>query len=245
MDRSLAATRSAAQASIVAGKVAVDGQVITKSGTLVTDAQHLAIHGSALAYVSRGGIKLAAALDRWQLELSGRICLDIGTSTGGFADCMLQRGASLVFGVENGHGQLAARLQNEDRLQLLERTNARYLTREMLPAGISFFTVDVSFISATLVLPAVISAAFSAASRGSVDLIREAVILVKPQFEAGREAVGRHGLVRGSADHERSIERVRECVISRGARSAAWMESPIAGGDGNREFLLYARFGAA
>lgn len=242
VDRHLAATRARAQDYILAGRVTVDGKTVTKCGATLSETQEVRVLAPPLEYVSRAGHKLAAALDRWQIDLSDRVCLDIGTSTGGFADCMLRRGARLVFGVENGHGQLAASLRTERRMQLLERANARHLTPAMLPPGIDFFAMDVSFISATLVLPAVIAAAFAPAlERGAVSRV-EAVILIKPQFEAGRAAVGKHGIVTSRAAQRKSIERVRECLVSHGARLTEWMESPILGGDGNREFLLYARW---
>lgn len=234
LERGLVPTRTRAQERISAGHVSIDGTIVTKAGFLVDPDQPIELQGEALPYVSRGGLKLAAALDHWKIDLTGRICLDIGASTGGFADCMLQRGAAQVIGVDSGHGQLAASLRQNPHLLLLERTNARHLTSSLLPGGITFFSMDVSFIAASLVLPAVIAAALPS--------LCEAVILVKPQFEAGREAVGKQGIVKSPAAHRRAIERVRETVCLHGAQSTDTMDSPIAGGDGNREFLLYARF---
>lgn len=245
--RKLAESRTRAQELVRAGQVEVEGIPATRPSEMVGPDDAIELHGKTLAFVSRGGLKLAAALDHWNIDLSGRNCLDIGISTGGFADCMLQRGAASVLGIDSGHGQLAARLQAEPRLQLLERTNARHLTSAMLPAGISFFAMDVSFIAASLVLPAVIGAAFSP-SRLSSDreapnvLLQEAVVLVKPQFEAGKEFIGKHGIVRSEVAHLRAIERVRQTADAHGARTTEVMDSPILGGEGNREFLLYARF---
>jgi 23S rRNA (cytidine1920-2'-O)/16S rRNA (cytidine1409-2'-O)-methyltransferase len=239
VDRGLTPTRSRAQERIAAGQVSVDGVVVTRASFAVGAAQAVATHGEDMPFVSRGGLKLAAALDAWNIDLSGRICLDVGISTGGFSDCMLQRGAEQVVGIDSGHGQLAAALQGHSRLRLLERVNARYLTPSLLPEDIGFIAVDVSFIAASLVLPAVLASAFPAPAAKAA---RETVILVKPQYEAGREFVGKHGLVRDSAAHGLAIDRVRSTVLAHGAKQTEIMDSPIAGGEGNREFLLYARF---
>jgi 23S rRNA (cytidine1920-2'-O)/16S rRNA (cytidine1409-2'-O)-methyltransferase len=240
VERSLAPTRTRAQERVSAGQVSVDGIIVTKAGLLVDTHQVIETHGEDLPYVSRGGLKLAAALAFWKIDLSGRICLDVGISTGGFTDCMLQHGATRVIGIDSGHSQLAVSLHTNPQLQLLERTNARYLTASMLPSEIeiSFFAMDVSFIAASLVLPAVIASAFPERK----ETTREAVILVKPQYEAGREFVGKRGIVRNEAAHQRAIDRVRDTVCAHGATRTDVMDSPIAGGEGNREFLLYARF---
>jgi 23S rRNA (cytidine1920-2'-O)/16S rRNA (cytidine1409-2'-O)-methyltransferase len=180
-------------------------------------------------------LKLEAALARWHIELAGRHCADIGASTGGFTDCMLQHGAASVVAVDTGYGQIAEGLRRDPRITLLERTNARYLKPGDLPRGISFVSVDVSFISATLVLPAVL-----AAVRENPGTSVEAVILVKPQFEAGREHVGKGGIVHDPAAHRLAIERVRTAMQDLGASGIELADSPVA--TGNREFLLYARF---
>jgi 23S rRNA (cytidine1920-2'-O)/16S rRNA (cytidine1409-2'-O)-methyltransferase len=197
--------------------------------------------GEEQRYVSRGGLKLEAALTRWQIDLSARHCVDIGTSTGGFTDCMLQHGAASVVAVDTGYGQIAEGLRRDPRVTLLERTNARYLKPGDLPGGISFVSMDVSFISATLVLPAVI-----AAVRESPGTTLEAVVLIKPQFEAGREHVGKGGIVHDPAAHQLAIDRVRSAVHDLGASASELADSPIlgggSGGSGNREFLLYVRF---
>lgn len=239
VDQGLAASRTRAQQRISAGQIAVDGSVVTKVGFLVDTRQLIQEIEQDNPYVSRAGLKLAGALDAWKVDVAGRTCLDIGISTGGFSDCMLQRGAAGVVGVDTGHGQLAEKLRSDSRLLLLEHTNARHLTANMLPPGIGFFTVDVSFIAASLILPAVIAAAFPSKAAGS---LHEAVILVKPQFEAGKEFVGKGGIVHSSAAHQRAIDRVTQTLDAHGALETRVMDSPIPGGDGNREFLIYARF---
>jgi 23S rRNA (cytidine1920-2'-O)/16S rRNA (cytidine1409-2'-O)-methyltransferase len=237
VEQGLAPSRERAQALILAGRVLVNQQKVEKPGSAVEESAMLRVLGEEQRYVSRGGLKLEAALTRWQINLSGRHCVDIGTSTGGFTDCMLQNGAASVVAVDTGYGQIAEGLRRDPRVTLLERTNARYLKPGDLPGGISFVSMDVSFISATLVLPAVI-----AAVRPSAPL--EAVILVKPQFEAGREHVGKGGIVHDPAAHRLAIDRVRRAVEDLGASACELADSPIlgGGGSGNREFLLYARF---
>ena len=235
----LASSRTRAQQRISAGQISVDGSIVTKAGFLVDNKQLIQAIEPDIPYVSRGGLKLAAALDSWKIDIAGRTCLDIGISTGGFSDCLLQRAAARVVGVDSGHGQLAEKLRAESRLLLLEHANARHLTADMLPPGIEFFTIDVSFIAASLILPAAIAAAFSSKENCAR---REAVILVKPQFEAGKEYVGKGGIVSSSAAHQRAIDRVRETLGAHGALETRVMDSPILGGDGNREFLMYARF---
>ena len=242
--RGLAPSRERAQALILAGRVLVNEQKIEKPGAPVDDTSLLRVLGEDQRYVSRGGLKLEAALRRWQIDLQGRQCVDIGASTGGFTDCMLQHGAVRVIAVDTGYGQIADALRKDPRVSLRERTNARYLKPGDLGPGISFVSMDVSFISATLVLPAVIGAV--GVNPGSP---LEAVILVKPQFEAGREQVGKGGIVNDPAAHQFAIDRVRSAVEDLGASHSEIAESPILGGGGggagakgNREFLLYARF---
>ena len=228
----LAPSRERAQALIIAGRVLVDQQKIEKPGNPVEETSVLRVLGEEQRYVSRGGLKLEAALEHWQIDLSGRMCADIGTSTGGFTDCMLQHQAAAVVAVDTGYGQIAESLRRDARLTLLERTNARYLKPGDLPANITFVAMDVSFISATLVLPAVVAAAGSG--------LREAVVLVKPQFEAGREYVGKGGIVSDPAAHQLSIERVRASLSGLGATRLDLIDSPVA--TENREFLLHAQF---
>jgi 23S rRNA (cytidine1920-2'-O)/16S rRNA (cytidine1409-2'-O)-methyltransferase len=241
LERGLAASRERAQALILAGSVLVDEQKISKAGTLVSSSAALRLLGEDLKYVSRGGLKLERALDHWGLVVTGSLCLDIGTSTGGFTDCLLQRGARRVIAVDTGHGQIAFKLRQDSRVHLLEKTNARYLTREQLGGEpVDLIAVDVSFISATLVLPPVVSAAFPDTT--SPPAGRRLIVLVKPQFEAGREKIAKGGIVRDSEAHSQAIQRVRDCVLGLGALSSDVIDSPILGAEGNREFLLLAQF---
>jgi 23S rRNA (cytidine1920-2'-O)/16S rRNA (cytidine1409-2'-O)-methyltransferase len=239
MERGMTASRERAQALILAGKVLVDGQKIEKAGASTETAAEIRLLGEDLKYVSRGGLKLEAALERWQIEVTGKICLDVGTSTGGFTDCLLQRGAARVIAVDTGHGQIDFRLRQDARVRLLEKTNARYLTAGQVGEAVDVIVMDVSFISATLVLPAVIAAAFPPPleRRG-----RQIVVLVKPQFEAGREQVGKGGIVRDPAVQLAAVEKVRQALLAQGCAQTEVIDSPILGGEGNREFLLYGRF---
>jgi 23S rRNA (cytidine1920-2'-O)/16S rRNA (cytidine1409-2'-O)-methyltransferase len=233
MARGLAATRERAQALILAGRVLVNEQKMEKPGIAVSPDAELRVLGDDLRYVGRGGLKLEAALEHWRIDLGDRFCLDVGASTGGFTDCMLQHGAARVLAIDTGYGQIAQKLRDDGRVTLMERTNARHLKPGELLPGIGFLAMDVSFISATLVLPAVAAAAPS---------LKEMVILVKPQFEAGREHIGKGGIVRDPAAHQLAIERVRACVLSLGGTEIDVIDSPITGAEGNREFLLYALF---
>jgi 23S rRNA (cytidine1920-2'-O)/16S rRNA (cytidine1409-2'-O)-methyltransferase len=239
-ERGLAASRERAQALILAGKVLVEGQKIEKAGTAVEVDCEIRLLGEDLKYVSRGGLKLEKALGHWHIDVAGKVCLDVGASTGGFTDCLLQHGALRVIAVDTGQGQIAFRLRQDSRVRLLEKTNARYLTREQLGEFADFVAMDVSFISATLVLPAVIKAAFpeSSSERGG----RQIVVLVKPQFEVGREQVGKGGIVRDEAAQLAAVEKVRQALAAQGCRSTEVIDSPILGAEGNREFLLYGGF---
>jgi 23S rRNA (cytidine1920-2'-O)/16S rRNA (cytidine1409-2'-O)-methyltransferase len=232
-ERGLAPSRERAQALILAGRVLVNEQKVEKPGAPVEEAAALRVLGEEQRYVSRGGFKLHAALEYWNIDLTGRRCADIGTSTGGFTDCMLQHGAAGVIAVDTGYGQIAESLRRDPRVSLRERTNARYLEPGALGLEISFVSMDVSFISATLVMPAVLAA---------VQQNVEAVILVKPQFEAGREHIGKGGIVHDPAAHRLAIDRVRNAARDLGASATDVTESPILGAKGNREFLLYSRF---
>ena len=236
-ERGLAASRERAQAMILAGKVLVDGQKVEKAGAVVEVDAEIRLLGEDLKYVSRGGLKLEKALEHWKIDVKGAICLDVGASTGGFTDCMLQQGASRVIAVDTGHGQIDFRLRQDPRVRLLEKTNARYLTREQLGETVDFVAMDVSFISATLVLPAVIAAAFPVPPSG-----RQIVVLVKPQFEVGRELVGKGGIVRDEAAQLGAVEKVRLALVARGCTRTEVIDSPILGAEGNREFLLNAAF---
>lgn len=235
VDRAIAPTRERAQALILAGRILVNEQKQSKPGHPVGEDAVLRMLGEEQRYVSRGGLKLEAALRHWKIDLAGLSCLDVGASTGGFTDCMLQHGAAHVLAVDTGYGQIAQTLRSEVRVSLMERTNARKLVPGELqvanqPWGVlRFLAMDVSFISATLVLPPVLAAAPS---------VREAVVLVKPQFEAGREHVGKGGIVRDPRAHALAIDRVRSCAQELGARTDL-IDSPITGAEGNREFLLH------
>ena len=240
LERQLAPSRERAQALVLAGKVLVNDQKIDKSGALVDASSEIRLLGDGLKYVSRGGLKLERALQHWNIHVDGRICADVGASTGGFTDCLLQHNAARVIAIDTGHGQIAFQLRQDPRVRLLEKTNARYLTRETLGEAVDLITMDVSFISATLVLPAVISAAFP--EDESFRAGRELIVLVKPQFEVGRDLVGKGGIVRDAGAQQQAVEKVRAAVEALGSSSTDVIESPILGAEGNREFLLYAKF---
>ena len=227
-------SRERAQALVLAGRVMVDEQKQTKPGTPVADDATLRLLGEDLKFVGRGGLKLEGALLHWAIPVEGIACLDIGASTGGFTDCMLQRGAVSVLAIDTGHGQIAERLRRDERVTLMERTNARLLEAESLGGrGIGFFAMDVSFISATLVLPAVLGA-LGPAWRGT------GVVLVKPQFEAGREHVGKGGIVRTDEARQLAVDRVVTAVHALGGVEMDLIDSPITGMEGNHEYLLKA-----
>jgi len=240
LERGLAGSRERAQSLILAGKVLVNGQKIEKSGAPVDREAEVRLLGEDLKYVSRGGLKLEKAFEHWKINVTGKICLDVGASTGGFTDCLLQYGAARVIAVDTGHGQIDFRLRQDPRVRLLEKTNARYLSREQLGEYVDFIAMDVSFISATLVLPAVVAAAFpqSPSERSG----RKMVVLVKPQFEAGREQVGKGGIVRDEAAQMAAIEKVRKALLKLGCNQTDVVDSPILGAEGNREFLLCGTF---
>ena len=243
----MTASRERAQALILAGKVLVDEQKIDKAGASIDTESVVRLLGEDLRYVSRGGLKLEKAIEHWHIELRSKVCLDVGASTGGFTDCMLQHGAAKVIAVDTGYGQIDFGLRKNVRLRLLEKTNARYLEASDIAEPVDFIAMDVSFISATLVLPAVLRAAFGEARREAGGLrgaqpARELVVLVKPQFEVGRELVGKGGIVRDEAAQMAAIARVQAVVVEQGGVNPEWIESPILGGEGNREFLLHAQF---
>lgn len=243
VERGLARSRERAQALILAGKVLVNEQKVEKAGAAVEAGAVVRLLGEELKYVSRGGLKLEAALEHWKIDAGGRVCMDVGTSTGGFTDCLLQRGAARVLAVDTGYGQIAARLRNDPRVKLRERTNARYLKAEEVGEAVSLVAMDVSFISATLVLPAVVAAVRGAS--GEAPALLEMVVLVKPQFEVGRGKVGKGGIVRDEAAQQEAVEKVRRAVEELGGTDVEVMESPITGVEGNREFLLHCRLPVA
>jgi 23S rRNA (cytidine1920-2'-O)/16S rRNA (cytidine1409-2'-O)-methyltransferase len=238
VERGLMPSRERARAMILAGRVMVADQKVEKPGATVATDAPIRLLGEDQPYVSRGGVKLAAALEHWKIVVKGRWCLDVGASTGGFTDCLLKHGAAHVTAVDTGFGQIAMTLRNDPRVSLMERTNARLLEAGALAAKsgeeLTMLVMDVSFISATLVLPPVIAAAPS---------LMEAVVLVKPQFEAGREHVGKGGIVRDPEAHQLAIDKVSASVGSLGWQVVETIPSPITGMEGNKEFLLYARRG--
>lgn len=225
VERGLADSRQQAQRLIMAGDVAVDERVVDKPGTRVALAARLTVAGG-LPYVSRGGFKLAAALDAFGLDVSGWIAADVGASTGGFTDCLLQRGVVRVYAMDVGYGQLAWKLQQDPRVVVMDRTNARYL--EHLPEAVDLATVDVSFISLKLVLPAVI---------GWLRPGGRIVTLIKPQFEAGRRQVGKGGVVRDPAVHRAVLHQIAAWAEAQGLGLLGLIRSPVAGPAGNIEFL--------
>ena len=230
VNRNLAESREKAKAIIMSGIVYVDGQKEDKAGTMFEDTVSVEVRGHTLAYVSRGGLKLEKAMTHFGVTLNGKICMDVGASTGGFTDCMLQNGAVKVYSVDVGHGQLAWKLRNVERVVCMEKTNIRYVTPEDIPDRIQFASIDVSFISLTKVLGPV------------KELLTEdgqIVCLIKPQFEAGREKVGKKGVVREKSTHLEVIESVIAFAKSIGFGILNLEFSPIKGPEGNIEYLLY------
>ena len=230
IERRLVDSRERAQALILAGKVTVDGQKTDKPGRSVAESSRLEIE-QPLKYVSRGGLKLEAALAEFQVSPTGKVCLDIGTSTGGFTDCLLQHGARRVHAVDTGAGQINWKLRTDPRVILHERVNARYLTFEEIGELADLIACDVSFISVTLLIPAL---APLLAPNG------DWIILIKPQFEVGRESVGKGGIVRDGALHRMACDKVGQALHEAGFTTTV-RDSPILGAEGNREFLLHGR----
>jgi 23S rRNA (cytidine1920-2'-O)/16S rRNA (cytidine1409-2'-O)-methyltransferase len=240
VERGITASRERAQALILAGKVLVNEQKIAKAGASVESDSALRLLGEDVRYVSRGGLKLEKALEHWRIDLNGRVCLDIGASTGGFTDCMLQHGAARVIAVDTGYGQMDFRLRADPRVRILEKTNARYLTQDEIGEAGDFIAMDVSFISATLVLPAVICASWGARpGQPERPTARQIVVLVKPQFEVGRELVGKGGIVRDESAQLAAVDKVAAALRELRCTRSQWIDSPILGMEGNREFLLY------
>ena len=233
-ERGLCESRQKAQATIMAGLVFVEGQRSDKPGTPVAEDANVEVRGHALRYVSRGGLKLEKAMATFPITLDGAICGDIGASTGGFTDCMLQNGASKVYSVDVGYGQLAWKLREDPRVVCMERTNARYLTHEQIPDELDFASIDVSFISLKLILPAV----HNVLKDGG-----HVACLVKPQFEAGKEKVGKKGVVRDPAVHLEVLEHFLEHAKDSGFTVLGLTYSPIRGPEGNIEYLGYLEKG--
>lgn len=230
LERALAESRQKAQAIIMAGQVYVNGQKVDKAGAPVAENAQIEVRGKTLAYVSRGGLKLEKAVQRWPIQLQGTVCADIGSSTGGFTDCMLQQGAEKVYAVDSGYNQLDWRLRSDPRVVCMERTNARYLTREQIPEELDFFSVDVSFISLRIILPPM---------RPLIKNGGQAVCLIKPQFEAGKEKVGKKGVVRDPAVHLEVLENFLIHAGDAGFTVKDITFSPIKGPEGNIEYLGY------
>ena len=232
VQRGLAPSREKAQALILSGQVFVNDQKADKPGRSVADVAAVRIT-EQLPYVGRGGLKLAAALDAFHIGLAGCVCLDIGASTGGFTDCMLQRGAARVYAVDVGAGQLDWKIRNDPRVVVRDKMNARYLAPGDIGEPVAFTSMDVSFISATMILPR-LPGVLAKDSRG-------VVVLVKPQFEVGRGQVGKGGVVRDPALHEQAVEKVAAAAEALGFHRESVIPSPITGASGNREFLLWLR----
>jgi 23S rRNA (cytidine1920-2'-O)/16S rRNA (cytidine1409-2'-O)-methyltransferase len=230
VERGLVNSREKAQALILAGKVTVDGRRVDKPGRMVQPANRIELE-QPLRYVSRGGLKLEAALAHFGIRVAGRVCLDVGASTGGFTDCLLQHGAARVHAVDTGAGQIDWKLRTDARVVLHERVNARYLEPAEIGEPIDVIVCDVSFISVTLLIPALARVLAPAG---------DWVILIKPQFEAGRELVGKGGIVRDPAVHRMACDRVIGALQSAGFETQL-MDSPVTGAEGNREFLVHAR----
>lgn len=232
VEKGLASSREKAKAIIMSGIVFVDGQREDKAGSTFDETKEIVLKGKTLKYVSRGGLKLEKAMKNFDISLDGKICMDVGASTGGFTDCMLQNGAVKVYSVDVGHGQLDWKLRNDDRVVCMERTNMRYVTEEDIDEPAQFVSIDVSFISLTKILPAV----YRVLEDGG-----QTVALIKPQFEAGREKVGKKGVVRDQKVHEEVIEKICSFAASNGFELLHLDYSPIKGPEGNIEYLLHMR----
>ncbi len=232
VNRNLAESREKAKAIIMSGNVFVDGQREDKAGSTFAETVTIEVKGNPLKYVSRGGLKLEKAMESYGITLENKVCMDVGSSTGGFTDCMLQNGATKVYAVDVGTNQLAWKLRQDERVVSMEKTNIRYLTPEQIQEKVSFASIDVSFISLTKVLPAV---------RELLVQEGEIVSLIKPQFEAGREKVGKKGVVRDQKVHLEVIERISSFAASIGFTCINLDFSPIKGPEGNIEYLLYLK----
>ncbi len=230
--RGLAPSREKAKAMIMAGTVYVNGQKEDKAGSMFAPEAVLEIRGGTLRYVSRGGLKLEKAMNTFPITLEGSVCMDVGASTGGFTDCMLQNGAARVYAVDVGYGQLDWKLRNDPKVVCMEKTNIRYVTPQDIPEKVSFVSVDVSFISLTKVLPPV---------RLLMEDEAQMVALIKPQFEAGREKVGKKGVVRDPQVHSEVIQKTADFACSEGFEIKGLTFSPVKGPEGNIEYLLWLR----
>jgi len=232
VDRGLAASRERARALIMEGKVFVSGAPVTKAGTMIAPEAPVEVSGGEIPYVSRGGLKLEAALKHFNISAVGKIAMDVGASTGGFTDCLLQHGAIKVYCIDVGYGQLAWKLRQDPRIVIIERANIRYLEKEKIPDPIALATIDVSFISLVKVVPKVLE---------FLQPEGEVIALIKPQFEVGKGEVDKGGVIKDAAKRERAVIQVKEAVESLGLRIIGVMQSPVTGQKGNIEYLIYLR----
>jgi len=232
VEKGVAPSRQRARAMIMAGKIMINSLTVDKAGFLVSKNDRIELKGKDIAYVSRGGLKLEAALHSLELNLEGSICLDVGASTGGFTDCLLQNGVARVYAVDVGYGQLAWKLRQHPRVVVIERTNIRHMPVEAIPEPVDLVTIDVSFISLKIVVPAVI--AFL--NKGA-----RILALIKPQFEVGKDQVGKGGVVKDSRLHSRVIENLSAFFTAEGIACERVITSPILGPKGNREFFIFLR----
>ncbi|MDH3445608.1 MAG: TlyA family RNA methyltransferase [Deltaproteobacteria bacterium] len=233
LDRGLVSSREAGRARILAGEVLVNDQPVTKAGSLVDGGAAIRFKSIIPQFASRGGAKLAKALEEFHVDVRGKIALDVGASTGGFTDCLLQNGAARVYAVDVGYGQLDWKLRNDPRVIVLEKTNVRYLDVGALPSRVLLATIDVSFISLRIVLPAV---------KKILEPRAEVIALIKPQFEVGKGKVGKGGVVRSSEDHRRVIEEIEDAANSLGFQTLGIIDSPLLGPKGNKEFFIHIKF---
>ena len=232
VEKGLVAGRQRAQAMIMAGAVLVNDQPVLKAGKLISPEDHIELRGQEMAFVSRGGLKLDGVLNTLQVDVTHKICLDVGASTGGFTDCLLQRGAKLIYAVDVGYGQLAWKLRQDPRVVVIERTNIRKMTSDALAHPVDLATIDVSFISLKIVVPAVVKYLKKNA---------RILALIKPQFEVGKNQVAKGGVVRDPVLHNQVIEQLTEFFIGIGLQSEAVVPSALLGPKGNREFFIYLK----
>ena len=230
VEKNIISSREKAKACIMEGKVYVDGQKVDKAGEKVNSDANIEYRGDTLKYVSRGGLKLEKAMNEYDISLENKVCMDIGASTGGFTDCMLQNGACKVFSVDVGYGQFAWKLRTDERVVCMERTNIRYVTPDDIGELLDFASIDVSFISLKKIMPA------------TLNLLKESgevVALIKPQFEAGREKVGKKGVVREKETHKEVVYGIVDYLLEQDLNVLGVNYSPIKGPEGNREYLVY------
>lgn len=232
VDRGIAPSRERAQALIMEGRVFVAGIAVTKAGSMVNADANIELKGEDMPYVSRGGIKLEAAIKHFNISLKNKIAMDVGSSTGGFTDCMLQHGAKKIYCIDVGYGQLAWKLRQDVRVALIERTNIRYLEREKIPDAVDIATIDVSFISLLKVAPKVLQ---------FLKEDGEIIALIKPQFEVGKGEVGRGGIVKDEAKRLKTVKNINENLEGLGLETVGVIQSPIAGQKGNIEYLIYMK----